>query len=213
MILCNISPNNSSRIGIFIPISMLDDNNNASSSSSSSLSSLSYHTISRAQDKEDIYALENWYWDHHYGTILESGALNGIEFSTSLVFEKLLNWKAIHIEASPDSFHDLKNNRPNSLNIHAALCNQTRTLHFLNNKGNLAVSGIYEYLKVDYATTTTTAITTTTIFNFDHHNIILIIIITILIVIITIIIIIIMTRNHSSKCGMQIGINYIKKVK
>jgi FkbM family methyltransferase len=129
---------------------MLDDNNTTLSSSSSSSSTLKYNEIARAQDKEDIYAIENWYWNHRNGVILESGALNGIEFSTSLVFEKYLNWKTIHIEASPDSFHELKNNRPNSLNIHAALCNQTRTLHFLNNKGNLAVSGIYEYLKESF---------------------------------------------------------------
>jgi hypothetical protein len=130
---------------------MLDDDNNYNNKSSISLqSTLKYYEIARAQDKEDIYALENWYWNYQNGVILESGALNGIEFSTSLMFEKYLNWKTIHIEASPDSFHQLKNNRPNSINIHAALCNQTKTLHFLNNRGNLAVSGIYEYLKESF---------------------------------------------------------------
>ena len=139
-----VVPTSSDRIGIFIPTSMLDDENTTTITTTGS--SLKYNEIARAQDKEDIYAIENWFWNQHNGVILESGALNGIEFSTSLVFEKYLNWKTIHIEASPDSFRALKNNRPNSLNIHAALCNQTRTLHFLNNKGNLAVSGIYEYM-------------------------------------------------------------------
>lgn len=138
---------NHNQVGIYLPISMLDDNNNKSTMS---ISTSKYNEIARAQDKEDIYALENWFWDYKNGIILESGALNGIEFSTSLMFEKVYKWRSIHIEASPDSFHQLKNNRPHSINIHAALCNQTKTLHFLNNKGNLAVSGIYEYLKESF---------------------------------------------------------------
>ena len=64
---------NHNQVGIYLPISMLDDNNNKSTMS---ISTSKYNEIARAQDKEDIYALENWYWNYQNGVILESGALN-----------------------------------------------------------------------------------------------------------------------------------------
>jgi hypothetical protein len=53
--------------------------------------------ISKAQDQEDIWLYENWFYGMTNGVILESGALNGLLFSTSYMFEKFANWTAIHV--------------------------------------------------------------------------------------------------------------------
>jgi len=56
-----------------------------------------YKELARAQDQEDVWLYENWFYGVENGIILESGALNGIIFSTSYMFEKFANWTAIHV--------------------------------------------------------------------------------------------------------------------
>ena len=87
-----------------------------------------YHQFSHAQDEEDVWLFENFFYGVEKGLILESGALDGIEFSTSLMFEKYLNWSAIHVEADPDNYAKLTKNRINSVNINAALCSEPKSL-------------------------------------------------------------------------------------
>jgi len=87
-----------------------------------------YHQFSHAQDEEDIWLFENFFYGMEKGLILESGALDGIEFSTSLMFEKYLNWSAIHVEADPDNYAKLTKNRLSSVNINAALCSEPKSL-------------------------------------------------------------------------------------
>lgn len=69
---------------------------------SSELASLSssekpYLDIARAQDQEDVWIYENWFYGMKNGVIMESGALNGILFSTSFMFEHFANWSTIHV--------------------------------------------------------------------------------------------------------------------
>jgi hypothetical protein len=59
-----------------------------------------YADIARAQDQEDVWLYENWFYGMKDGVIMESGALNGILFSTSFMFEKYANWTAIHVGKS-----------------------------------------------------------------------------------------------------------------
>lgn len=59
-----------------------------------------YSELSQAQDQEDIWLYENWFYGMKNGVIMESGALNGILFSTSFMFEKYANWTAIHVGES-----------------------------------------------------------------------------------------------------------------
>ena len=99
------------------------------------------------------------------GIIIESGALDGRKYSTTLLFEKFANWTAIHIglfiskyeflqviiyqyssEGDMINFRRLQRNRPNSININAALCNQSQLLHYVNVGDQPAVRGIYEYM-------------------------------------------------------------------
>lgn len=56
-----------------------------------------YMEISRAQDQEDVWLYENWFYGIKDGVIVESGALDGLLFSTSYMFETFANWTAIHV--------------------------------------------------------------------------------------------------------------------
>lgn len=100
-----------------------------------------YRNLSKAQDQEDIWAYENWFYGMSDGVILESGACDGLQISTTYLFEKFGNWKAIHIEANDDHFTKLIQNRKDSVNIHTVLCESERDAHFLS-KG--VVSGMPE---------------------------------------------------------------------
>lgn len=57
----------------------------------------SWLEVSRAQDQEDIWLYENWFYGMQNGVIMESGALNGLIFSTSFFFEQVANWTAVHV--------------------------------------------------------------------------------------------------------------------
>ncbi len=56
-----------------------------------------YLEISRAQDQEDVWLYENWFYGVKDGVIIESGALDGLLFSTSYMFENFANWTAVHV--------------------------------------------------------------------------------------------------------------------
>ena len=51
----------------------------------------------------------------------------------------------LFIEADPKNFHGLKQNRINSINIHAALCSSPQILHFTQHENN-AVNGFVEFM-------------------------------------------------------------------
>jgi FkbM family methyltransferase len=101
----------------------------------------------KAQRGEDIYAIEHFFRDYNKGgIILESGALDGVTYSTSWAFEKVLGWRAVHVEANPLTYTELERNRPDSLNINAALCREPLTLHLVFDENNGAVGGIWEFM-------------------------------------------------------------------
>lgn len=54
---------------------------------------------SQAQDQEDVWLYENYFYGMASGVIMESGALNGLLFSNSFMFEKFANWTCIHVGA------------------------------------------------------------------------------------------------------------------
>jgi FkbM family methyltransferase len=111
-----------------------------------------YLEIGKAQDREDLWIYENWFYGMTNGTILESGALNGIQYSTSSMFEKFASWLAIHVEADPKNYHELRQYRPNSINIHAALCKEAKLLHFTNTPNN-AINGFVEFMNPSFIAT------------------------------------------------------------
>ena len=52
----------------------------------------------RAQFYEDSFLYNNYFYGVTNGVIVESGACEGLRFSTSFAFQKLLAWTAVHIE-------------------------------------------------------------------------------------------------------------------
>lgn len=56
-----------------------------------------YLDFSRAQDQEDVWLYEHWFYGMKDGVIMESGALDGVLYSNSLMFESFANWTAIHV--------------------------------------------------------------------------------------------------------------------
>jgi FkbM family methyltransferase len=100
---------------------------------------------SLAQDHEDVHAWENYFYGKTGGIVLESGALDGLFFSSTFMLQELFGWKAVHVEPSPESYAKLVKNRPNALNINAALCDTFRRVHFVDD-GHQAMRGIYEFM-------------------------------------------------------------------
>ena len=86
------------------------------------ISSELFKKNSRAQWYEDSFLYDNYFYNHKNGVIVESGALDGLTFSTSWTFDKLLNWTPVHVEGSPLNYANLTRHRPDALNANVALC-------------------------------------------------------------------------------------------
>jgi len=108
-----------------------------------------YAYIARAQDQEDIWLYENWFYGMEAGVIMESGALDGKLFSTSYMFEKFANWTALHVEADPENYSNLKRNRGQAINVHGALCSEPRLLHY-SSEGVIPVRGFIEFMSPSF---------------------------------------------------------------
>lgn len=104
-----------------------------------------YIKWSHAQDHEDIWLYENWFYGVEKGVILESGAFDGVTYSNSYMFEVFAHWTPIHVEADPRNFFKLVRSRPESINIHAALCSESKLLHYTNDKGG-QIQGFVEFM-------------------------------------------------------------------
>lgn len=113
------------------------------------------HPLSYAQAEEDVFLFESYFWGKKRGVILESGALDGVRFSTSLFFERAHKWTAVHVEPSPINFRRLQKHRPRSTNVQAALCNSSGTMHFLdgknNSSGGRATTALAEHMTLQFA--------------------------------------------------------------
>lgn len=104
-----------------------------------------YLDLSLAQDQEDVWLYENWFYGMKNGIIMESGALDGVLFSTSYFFEEFANFQSIHVEADPENYKNLINNRENAININGALCSEPKLLHY-SSEGVIPVRGFVEFM-------------------------------------------------------------------
>lgn len=107
-----------------------------------------YSKLSRAQDKEDIWLYENWFYGKERGVIVESGALDGMLYSTTHMFEKFAKWTAVHIEADPRNYFKLVRQREKGININAALCGEPKLLHYTNDDGGQIQGGLLVILVI-----------------------------------------------------------------
>lgn len=62
---------------------------------------------SRSQRGEDIMLFDGLFNKVCHGTFVELGALDGIRFSNTFAFAKLMGWSGLLIEASPGRFEEL----------------------------------------------------------------------------------------------------------
>eukprot|EP00929_Paragymnodinium_shiwhaense_P112325 TRINITY_DN80584_c0_g1_i1.p1 TRINITY_DN80584_c0_g1~~TRINITY_DN80584_c0_g1_i1.p1 ORF type:complete len:698 (+),score=142.85 TRINITY_DN80584_c0_g1_i1:106-2199(+) len=77
------------------------------------------------------------------GVFVELGAGDGIKFSNSLAFERLLNWTGVLIEPNPTDFAHLRRNRPNSMCVNECVARRAGTYEFVEDGLN---SGLREAL-------------------------------------------------------------------
>ena len=108
-----------------------------------------WKSYSHAQDAEDLWLYENWFYGMKNGVILESGALDGQTFSTSYMFENKANWTSVHVEADPINYGKLIQNRLNAININCALCSEPRLLHYtVHGRDSSVVSAVRGFVEL-----------------------------------------------------------------
>ena len=100
-----------------------------------------------SQRHEDEFLLNQFFRDICGGTYIEMGALDGIRYSNSLFFNQALDWKGLLIEADPNNYKKLVDNRKNELvtPIHAAVCDKKQDVHWVSRAWGGPTAGILEF--------------------------------------------------------------------
>ena len=91
--------------------------------------------VSRSQMLEDVRIYRRYFAGKRNGFFLEMGALDGLQFSNTLIYEQCFGWNGILIEAEPTNAAALKKNRPCAITVHAAGGNGGGTLHMTQSRG------------------------------------------------------------------------------
>jgi FkbM family methyltransferase len=102
-----------------------------------------------SQQGEDQYAYSKFFHGKVAGSYLEMGALDGQRYSNTRWYHTHLAWHGLLIEGDPKSYAALPKNRPNDITVHAAVCEQRKTVHFAESSDG-AVSGILEFMSADF---------------------------------------------------------------
>ena len=96
-----------------------------------------------SQCKQDKTLEENIFKGYKNGVFVDVGAHDGVTINNTLYFEKNNNWSGINIEPIRVVYDKLVINRPNSININCAVCNNDGEIEFLCNTGYTEmISGI-----------------------------------------------------------------------
>ena len=96
-----------------------------------------------SQDKQDEYLESNIFKGFKNGFFVDVGAHDGVTFNNTLYFEKNNNWNGVNIEPIKNVFNKLVINRPNSINLNCAVCNNDGETEFICNTGYTEmISGI-----------------------------------------------------------------------
>ena len=74
------------------------------------------------------------------GIVLEMGALDGVTFSNSLLYEQCLGWEGILIEAEPNNFAKLKHNRPCAVKFGEAVCSSSSSVQGRTGPSSICMS-------------------------------------------------------------------------
>jgi len=85
-----------------------------------------------SQEKEDRFLYEHFFHGFKEGTFVELGALDGLRFSNTYIYEHAFDWKGLLIEGETDNYVALERNRgqgPNAVTLHAAICSSDKILN------------------------------------------------------------------------------------
>jgi len=88
-----------------------------------------------SQDKQDEYLETNIFKGHKNLFFVDIGAYDGLTINNTIYFEKYNNWTGINVEPIKSLYEKLVVNRPNSININCAVCNQDGFSEFYCNTG------------------------------------------------------------------------------
>ncbi len=104
----------------------------------------------RSQAGEDLFLVRRLFSSTKgAGTFLEMGGLDGLKYSNSYYFEKVLGWTGVMIEGSPNLYAKLVKNRPGVVAINAMVCSEAKELHWIDSSnvgGSDAVGGAWELM-------------------------------------------------------------------
>lgn len=98
-----------------------------------------------SQHGQEEWLHNNAFGNIHGGFFLELGGLDGLRFSNTALLEKNAGWRGMLIEPNPAQFKNMIQNRPNSININAAICSTQGTLHYISSELG-ATGGIWEFM-------------------------------------------------------------------
>ena len=97
----------------------------------------------RSQDHQDEYLETTVFKGYQNGFYVDVGAHDGVSINNTLYFENNNHWTGINIEPIKAVFDKLVANRPNSINLNVAVCNEDGETEFLCNTGYTEmISGI-----------------------------------------------------------------------
>ena len=97
-----------------------------------------------SQSKEDSTAEGRFFHNLHGGVFLEMGALDGVIYSNTKFFEDSRGWQGLLIEPKEEAFRALASNRPSSLALNAAVCNEEKDVHFVTHGGSRIPDPFYQ---------------------------------------------------------------------
>lgn len=107
---------------------------------------------SQSQQGEDAYLVKHFFKGLCGGIYVELGALDGVTYSNTHFFSRALAWKGALIEPNTKSFKKLEKNRaPHDDVFNAAVCANKQMVHFLEDGGNGAISGVVEFMAPTFA--------------------------------------------------------------
>lgn len=109
----------------------------------------SYMEISTSCDGEGIDVIEQFFWGYDQGIVVELGALDGIEFSQSLILERL-GWRRLLIEAHPKLAQKIPVLSPQAVGVNAVICKNETIVHYLDAK---LTGGILEFMSPVFLST------------------------------------------------------------
>jgi FkbM family methyltransferase len=88
-----------------------------------------------SQFGQDRYLETMVFKGYKKGFFVDVGAYDGIRINNTLYFEQNNQWTGINVEPLKDIFDKLCVNRPNSINLNYAICNNEGTAEFICNSG------------------------------------------------------------------------------